>query len=132
MKNKFLGLSIFLFALSLGFVSCDVEPIDAGLEPDDFNPTQVMFAANYSGNNYTTNQASAEVADGQLKIVASNSTGKFTIKSIGAVIGTYTNSQLEFTYLEYESGITFSSIHPESEISNSQLNIQSINFQQQS
>src|SRR5690606_8017186 len=29
-------------------------------------------------------------------------------------------------------GITFSSIHPESEISNSQLNIQSINFQQQS
>jgi len=132
MKNKFFGLSIFLFALSLGFVSCDVEPIDSGLEPSDFNPTQVMFAANYAGNNYSTNQASAEVANGQLKIVATNSTGTFTIQSIGAVIGTYTNSQLEFTYYEYESGITFSSIHPDSQVSNSQLNIQSINFQQQS
>lgn len=132
MKNKFFGLSIFLFALSLGFVSCDVEPIDFGLEPGEFNPTQVMFAANYAGNNYSTNQASAEVANGQLKIVATNSTGIFTIQSIGAVIGTYTNSQLEFTYYEYESGITFSSIHPDSQVSNSQLNIQSINFQQQS
>lgn len=129
MKNKFFGLSIFLFALSLGFVSCDVEPIDAGLEPDTSLPTQVIFAANYSGNHYSTNQASAEVANGQLKIQATNSNGTFLIHSLSALPGTYTNSQLEFKFIDNE-GTVYSSIHPETQMSNSQLNIQSIDYSQ--
>src|SRR5688572_6036081 len=104
MKNKVLGLSFFLLVLSVCFVSCDTEPLDSGLGGPQDPTTQVLFAANFNGIHYSTNSASASVENGTLTIQAVHSQGVFVLKSLGAVIGTYTNSQLDFTYTDNETG----------------------------
>ncbi|MGE4347078.1 MAG: DUF6252 family protein [Flavobacteriaceae bacterium] len=132
MKNYFLRLALALF-VSLGAISCDTEPLDDGLGADDGPPTQKFFAVNFGSVNYNTNNAVAAIDNGVLTITATDPEGTFVIKTLGATTGTYSNSQLDFTYTytdsETETIEVYTSIHPISSMSDSQLTISSINYQ---
>lgn len=132
MKNYFLRLALVLF-VSLGATSCETEPLDDGLGADDSPTTQKFFAVNFGSVNYKTSNAVATIENGKMTLTATDSDGVFVLKTLGAATGTYNNSQLDFTYTytDSETGLseTYTSTHPISTMSNSQLTISSINYQ---
>ena len=128
MKNKFLGVFIFLFAL-VSVISCETEPLDEGLE--DNGQSSKSFTVNFSGSQYQTNVVNALIESGSLVISASNAQGIFILQSQGVAVGTYQNSQLNFAYTDTASGNIYTSINPMSGSSSSMLTISSVNFQAQ-
>lgn len=130
MKNSIFKLSLFLL-LSIGFFSCETEPLDQGLEGIQGPTEESFFSVNINDQGFATNNASASIESGMLTINAQDSEGKFILKSQGVVVGTYTNSQLNFVYTDSETADVYSSIHPISGLSNSELTVTSVNFQAQ-
>jgi len=134
MKN-FLRFALVLF-VSLGVISCDTEPLDDGLGgSDNSSITDKFFAVNFGSVNYKTSDVVATIKNGVLTIAAEDSDGTFVVKTLGAATGTYNNSQIDitYTYTDSDTGETevYTSVHPISTTSNSQLTITSIDYQNQ-
>lgn len=127
MKNKFLGVFVFLFAL-VSVVSCETEPLDSGLE-DGSNQLRTSFSVRFDGKNYKTENAIALIENGKLIITAVKGNEIFVLKSNGVMVGTYTDSQLDFTYIESGDTNPYSNQNPVTGQNNSVLTITSINFQ---
>lgn len=130
MKNAIFRLSLFLLIV-IGFFSCETEPLDDGLGGIQDPLQEAFFSVNIQGENYSTNNAVATIESGMLTIKAQDADGQFVLQSQGVVVGTYTNSQLNFTYTDSQTSDIYSSIHPISGLSNSEFTVSSINFQSQ-
>lgn len=126
MKNKFLGLLIFLFAL-VSVVSCTTEPLDEGIEPIDPITNDGSFSVQFSNSIYSTNNVSASAIQGAITITAENNTGAFVILIEGDEQGTYSNDEVSITYIN-TSGEMYSSFAGQEASSN--LTISTINYQQ--
>lgn len=99
---------------SFTFTSCDVEPIDGGINLDDFgNPTggPMLFKADFSGSTWNATQAQAVVstnfisiaatkADGSTFAILVNANGPGTYPA-NANIVTYTAAGSEFGYWSF-------------------------------
>jgi|SRR5690554_235304 len=124
MKNKFLGLSLFLFAL-IGLVSCDTEPLDNGLEPTNPTTNNGAFSVKFNNGTYSTNSVSAIAIQGAITLTAEHSSGIFVFGIEGDQVGTYSGSDLSMTYIT-PSGETYTNLGE----SNAGLVITAINYQQ--
>src|SRR5690554_3142442 len=124
MKNKFLGLSLFLFAL-IGLVSCDTEPLDNGLEPTNPTTNNGAFSVKFNNGTYSTNSVSAIAIQGAITLTAEHSSGIFVFGIEGDQVGTYSGSDLSMTYIT-PSGETYTNLGG----SNAGLAITAINYQQ--
>lgn len=105
---------IILMLTSFTFTSCDVEPIDGGINLDDFgNPTggPMLFKADFSGSTWNATQAQAVVstnfisiaatkADGSTFAILVNANGPGTYPA-NANIVTYTAAGSEFGYWSF-------------------------------
>lgn len=93
MKNiKFLA-GILLVFTALTFTSCDIEPIDPNINPDDFeNPTNgpAVFKADFSGETWTSTAVQAVMSNNLISIGAARADGSaFSIIISGSTPGTY-------------------------------------------
>lgn len=134
MKNKILKFSFLFLALIAGITSCDTEPLDNGVTNNNGNGgnnDQASFSVNFPGAQYVTNNVTASVEGGTLTITAIAPQGMFILYSTSAVVGTYQGSQVNFTYMDMESGGMYNSLNPISGSSSARLTISSINFQNQ-
>src|SRR5690554_3293890 len=128
MKNSILKLSVLLL-IAMGIFSCETEPLDDGLGEGQTPTLESLFSVNIQDENFSTNNTIASIKNGKLTITALSAKEQFVLESQGVVAGTYTNSQLNFKYTNLETSEVYTSIHPISGLSNSELTVTSINFQ---
>lgn len=121
MKNKFLGLFVFLFAL-VSVVSCDTEPLDEGLEPIS---NDSAFSVKFNNNTYSTDNVSAIAIQGNITLTAEHNSGVFVFMIEGDQAGVYSGNDLNMSYIT-SSGETYTNVGG----SGATLAITVINYQQ--
>lgn len=102
MKNiKFLSALVVLFS-AFTFTSCDNEPIDSALNPDDFggggNAT-ASFKADFNGATWTANSSQAVISGNLIQIAG--------IKSDGSTFGFFIEASTTGTYPANENLLAF-------------------------
>lgn len=102
MKNiKFLSALVVLFS-AFTFTSCDNEPIDSALNPDDFggggNAT-ASFKADFNGATWTANSSQALISGNLIQIAG--------VKSDGSTFGFFIEASTTGTYPANENLLAF-------------------------
>lgn len=117
-KIKFIA-SVFLILASFSLTSCDVEPIDGALDPNDFdNPTNgpAVFKADFSGSTWTATEVQAVVSTNFITIGATRADGStFAILVNASVPGTYPANANIVAYTPATSEFGYWSIDPEND-----------------
>ncbi len=115
-KIKYIA-GIFLILTSFTFTSCDIEPIDAALNPSDFdNPTNgpAVFKADFSGATWTATEAQAVVSSNFITIGATKADGStFAILVNASTTGTYPANNNIVAYTPPTSEFAYWSLNQE-------------------
>lgn len=120
MKN--IKLLAGLLLILTAFTSCDIEPIDGAINPDDFqNPSNepVVFKADFSGETWTGTTAEALISGNFISIGATRADGStFSFLVEGTAVGSYPANANILAYTPQGSEYGYWSINPDNESEN--------------
>ncbi|HNP32914.1 MAG TPA: DUF6252 family protein [Flavobacterium sp.] len=120
MKNiKFLA---GIFLILIAFTSCEIEPIDGAINPDDFHDPSsdpVVFKADFNGETWTGTTAQALISGNFISIGATKADGStFSFLVEGTAAGTYPANTNILAYTPAGSEYGYWSINPNNETEN--------------
>ncbi|KGO91902.1 DUF6252 family protein [Flavobacterium subsaxonicum] len=128
-RTKLLSAFLVLFT-AIGFISCDVEPIDPVLL--DYEAPEVLpasFKVDFSGQTYTATTTEAVIADGLIAIGGIRGTNGETVgfSVVGTTTGTYSGANLIMSYEPSAiSEYTYNNFNPANEETSGTVTISSI------
>lgn len=117
-----------LLLVATGFTSCNTEPVDSTLVPDDGgnNNTTAAFQVNIGADLYQATTTSGVVLNNQLTLTAADATGKMFTITVPAAVGEYSNPTIKYVTSPSAVGY-FSNTNPANNTLNGVVKIVSYN-----